>query len=131
MPASKQFTVAEVNALVPQLEALFARLDALQAEIGARSNELQRAGHGTPADSEPGEVRERRRILEERRRELETALQGFEPLGGLLMDLELGVVAFPAAREGQSVYLSWQRGDAAVRFFHRPEDHFIQGRRPL
>lgn len=131
MPASRPFSAREVDALVPKLEALFSRLDALQSEIGARSNELQRLGYGTPAPDEPPEVLDRRRILAERRQALESALGEFEALGGLLMDLELGVVAFPAQRNGQAVYLSWQRGDAAVQYFHRPEDHFLHGRQRL
>lgn len=134
MPASTEFSVAEVNALVPRLEAIFTRLDELQSEIAARANELQRLGYGAPAAvsaEEPEEVRERRRILDERRTQMESELEGFGALGALLMDLELGVLAFPSKRDGQEVYLSWQRGDTAVRYFHRPNEHFIQGRKPL
>jgi hypothetical protein len=134
MPASAQFSVAEVDALLPQLEQVFVRLDELQTEIGARANELQRLGYGTQSSdpkNEPEPVQERRLILGARRQMLEAELEKIAALGGLLLDLELAIVAFPSRREGQDVYLSWQRGDESVRYFHRPDDHFIHGRRPI
>ena len=134
MPAPAQFTVAEVNALLPQLEAIFARLDELQHEIGARANELQRLGYGTApsgASTEPEPIRDRRQILGSRRASLEAELEKISALGGQLLDLELAIVAFPSTHNGEAVYLSWQRGDESVRHFHLPNEHFIQARRRI
>jgi hypothetical protein len=53
-----------------------------------------------------------------------------EELGVVLKDLDLGLLDFPAEREGEEVLLCWQVGEDSVAFWHGLEDGFA-GRKPI
>ena len=61
---------------------------------------------------------------------LDAAIEEIQAIGVELKDVELGLVDFPAEREGELVYLCWQFGEDRVRFWHRRSEGFA-GRRPL
>ena len=46
-----------------------------------------------------------------------------------LRDLEMGLVDFPAERDGQRVWLCWRLSDPRVAFWH-PTDEGYATRRP-
>ena len=50
--------------------------------------------------------------------------------GGLVKDLDAGLVDFPARREGVEVLLCWRLGEDEVGFWHGLEEGF-SGRKPL
>jgi hypothetical protein len=62
--------------------------------------------------------------------ELDGLVREIEETGAHLKDVELGLVDFPAERDGEIVYLCWQSGEPEVAFWHRVEDGFA-GRQPL
>ena len=53
-----------------------------------------------------------------------------DALGLTLRDIEHGLVDFPALVSGRQVWLCWQRGEAAVGWWHGLDTGF-SGRRPL
>jgi hypothetical protein len=62
--------------------------------------------------------------------ELDAVVREIEASGAHLKDIRLGLVDFPAERDGEVVYLCWQFGEPEVAFWHRLEEGF-GGRRPL
>lgn len=131
MSSPRSFSLAEANALIPSLDQTFRRLEALRKEIGARANELERLGvsallHEGP---EPPEVVERRRILRERVGEFQSEMDKIEELGGILFDLDLGLVDFPSRLDGREVLLSWQFGEPAVIHYRTPGAELRERRR--
>jgi hypothetical protein len=62
--------------------------------------------------------------------EINRVVHDIEELGGVLKDLELGLVDFPTDIAGERVYLCWQYGEKAVGYWHRVDDGF-SGRKPL
>ncbi len=50
--------------------------------------------------------------------------------GGLVKDLDEGLVDFPARREGKDVLLCWRLGEDEVAYWHGLEEGF-SGRREL
>jgi hypothetical protein len=50
--------------------------------------------------------------------------------GGLVKDLDAGLVDFPARREGVEVLLCWRLGEDEVGYWHGLEEGF-SGRKPL
>lgn len=132
MSNNRTFSVSEVNALVPRLEAAFRRMIELRREIGARANEIKRLGFGTfgQGGPEPREVVERRQILEGRVSELEDQVNLIGELGGILTDLDLGLVDFPTEIDGERVFLCWQFGEATVSHYHALDAGFA-GRRAI
>ena len=53
-----------------------------------------------------------------------------QDLGVLVKDINLGLLDFPALREGQEVYLCWQYGEGEIAFWHEVEAGFA-GRQPI
>lgn len=85
-------------------------------------------GFATLADTAGGAFPGRRRA-----QAAVAATLGFEHLEELdllVRDLEAGLIDFPALREGQEVYLSWQVEETEVGHWHAAETGFT-GRLPL
>jgi hypothetical protein len=122
MAKAHALSLAEVNALIPSLERIFERLEALRREIGARANELERLGAMGLLDDgpEPTEIVDRRRILRERVSEFQSEIDKIEDAGGLLADLDLGLVDFPSTQQGREVWLCWQRGEPQIAYWRMP-----------
>jgi hypothetical protein len=126
-------TVDEVNALIPELTMIFQRLIALRREIIARAHELERLGHDPTSRRRrdlPSDIMERRERLEAAVVELEREVDRVGTLGGILSDLDLGIVDFHHDLDGAEVFLSWQFGEAAVTHF-RPAGSGFASRVPL
>src|SRR5262245_5549934 len=114
-------TVDEVNALIPELHAIFLRIVQLRREITARANELERLGFDPTAKSIRGLPPDARRTRER----LDASVTAFEgeidrigALGGILQDLDLGLVDFTHELAGDTVLLCWQFGEDQVTHFH-------------
>ena len=126
----RSFTLGQADALVPQLEALIGRLQ--RGALALRTERDQLAGAlGVPVTALPVD-----RLLLERPglrsviEDLDASIEGIQALGVELKDAELGLIDFPATRDGTSVYLCWQFGEDRVRFWHGRSEGF-GGRRPL
>lgn len=98
----------------------------LRDEVGAIAAET---GTAAEALSMPQILRMRPRlhaVVED----ISRYVREIEELGGVLKDLELGLVDLPANIAGERAYLCWQYGEPAIGFWHRLEDGF-GGRQPL
>ncbi len=62
--------------------------------------------------------------------ELERCLIELEALGVLVKDVDLGLLDFPARREGEDVLLCWHVGEDRVTSWHGLEEGFA-GRKPV
>ncbi len=135
----RHFTVAEAQAMLPELGQVFDELAALRGALQRRVDRVKifDALWG-PAVREPGNpdreefLKERaavRRTLRAIERLVESRIvaQGIRfPEGGL----EHGLVDFPTRFQGRTVYLCWQRGEAAIVAWHEVDGGY-NGRRPL
>jgi len=128
--AAKLFSLAEANALVPRLSLLIERLQRgarlLNEELAA---EAAASGVGPDALTTEELLRRRpaARVLVE---ELDATVHEIQESGAELKDVRLGLIDFPAERDGEQVYLCWQYGEPAVAFWHRLDGGFA-GREPL
>jgi hypothetical protein len=57
-------------------------------------------------------------------------VQRLEELGVVVKDLDLGLVDFPAVREGVSVFLCWHVGEDEIAFWHGLDEGYA-GRKPV
>jgi hypothetical protein len=128
--AAKLFSVAEANALVPRLALLIERL-----QRGARLLNDEMSAEATASAAAPGTLtteellrqRPAARVLVE---ELDATVHEIQESGAELKDVGLGLIDFPAERDGEQIYLCWQYGEPAVGFWHRLDTGFT-GREPL
>jgi hypothetical protein len=62
--------------------------------------------------------------------EVKALLAEIEACGGQLKGLDLGLVDFPAERDGEIVLLCWQYGEKEIAYYHSFDAGFA-GRQPL
>ena len=130
MRPEKLFRIQEANAAVPQLAFWIEHLQrgALRLEAEMRALAAAR-GVALEAIATEDLLRERpaaRALVEE----LDGIVREISESGAHLKDIRLGLVDFPAEKDGEVVYLCWQFGEPEVAFWHRVEEGFA-GRQPL
>ncbi|MCS7038356.1 MAG: DUF2203 domain-containing protein [Anaerolineae bacterium] len=126
MRERRLFTVAEANALLPRLTALLDELRAARDAIRAARADLLpvlEAAIGNGGSRKAGEM------LPYFER-MERAILTIRDLGCELKDIDMGLVDFPALREGRVVYLCWRYGEDRLRYWHELDTGFA-GRQPL
>jgi hypothetical protein len=131
--AARSFTPEEANALLPTVRPLVERLVAAKGsldEAQERSDRVASRIAGNGGDLPPRDLAELRDELGRRAGVLAGIVGELQELGLLVKDLDVGLVDFPAVREGREVLLCWRLGEDAVAYWHGPEDGFA-GRRPL
>ena len=131
------FTPAEVDALIPRLADLMSQAmerhrsaqdfaEALRAE-----RERIRAAGNNAAERREWKARAER--LDGLTIEVRAVLGEIEALGGVVKDVEMGLVDFAGVAPGAGddpVNLCWKYGETAVRFWHGFDEGFAQ-RKPL
>ena len=132
MPA-RLFTLAEAEALLPELIPILEAIRDAQREVGEAQAEVERLtapiggnGHAVKAD----------RIAAERQRSQRASAalrQGAQELDGRgveLKDPATGLIDFRSRRQGRIVYLCWRLGEPRIDWWHELETGFA-GRQPL
>jgi len=122
----KLFTLAEANALIPELGRTFRKIrherEVLQqfAPQAQKASEVASAGGGIQ-----GGAHYTRSLIS-----LMEHVQSVVSLGIEIKDLERGLCDFPHLREGRVVYLCWLNGEDQIEWWHDVEAGFA-GRQPL
>jgi hypothetical protein len=118
----KLFSPEKANALIPVLEPLIVEMWQKRRELAIMLLE------GDPAIS-AGHTKQTRRIAE-LKAEVIRLVHRVESHGCVMKDLDLGLLDFPALREGRPILLCWKPGEPAIRYWHGSEEGFAQ-RKPL
>ena len=129
----RMFTLEAANDLVPWLEERFAAMSPLRAELVEGQEELlsllrRRRSNGHSSSEE--EIAAAENAVARLTRRLQEAVAEITGRGILVRDIGRGLVDFPSQRDGDTVYLCWQRGEAAIEWWH-PTDTGFSGRRRL
>lgn len=129
---AEYFTRAEAEALLPQLEPMLLELRELRTELAdieekVEALQLRMRGNGHEHQGEMAQLRERAAALIE---QVNERVHRINELGVLVKDLQMGLVDFPARREGREVYLCWRLGEPRVAWWHTIEGGF-GARQPL
>lgn len=110
----RYFTVAEANQLIPELEEYISQLKSLRANLEALGTELSplfevirhNGGHRKTPD------------FLQQIQQFHQVVDRIKSTGGLLKDIEHGLVDFPHIRDGREVYLCWRSGETEIRYWH-------------
>ena len=136
--SERLFTPDEVNRLIPRLTELldtgierYRQAVALQERL--REDRARVAGAGGEHHHRH-EWKARAERLDGLGIEVRQVLQEIQALGGVVKDLETGLVDFPGHAPGEPrarvVNLCWRYGEEAVEFWHGMDEGFAQ-RKPL
>jgi hypothetical protein len=126
----KTFLLDEANAIVPRFQLLMEKLQRGALRLNGEIEVLAREVGVEPSALTPDDLLRNRPAARALIEELDAIVHEIEESGAHLKDVQLGLVDFPAERDGEIVYLCWQFGEPEVAFWHRMEDGF-SGRQPL
>jgi hypothetical protein len=129
----RHFTVDEANdalqlvrPLAEELVGVYKR--AQRTEQRAAPLRTAVAGNGSVGMRE--RLQELERVAAAAGSRMRALVEEIESLGAEVKDLELGLVDFPAERDGETVLLCWRVGEEEIGYWHGLEEGFA-GRRPL
>lgn len=123
MNDERMFTVDEANAELDHLRALLPAIREARHGLIAASERIDQA---VAADGGGVAVPE----WFEHQRALKAGIEELAARGILLRDPEIGLVDFPAERDGERVYLCWRLGEDEVGHYHGERGGYSR-RKPL
>ncbi len=126
----------EANDMIPVLEKKLKICDQILIEIRSVSELTEDMewywGESINEDTNPDRT-EYIKLEKEKSDRIERwnkSIREIEDVGILIKNPDLGLVDFYSIRDGQVVFLCWQRGEPEVRYWHTLEGGY-GGRRPL
>ena len=126
MDEERIFTLAEAQSLLPRLRTLLEELSQEWKRISALNPEIQKARDNASLNGYSKFGVE----YVESVSHLMSLIHEIKDMGVLLKDADKGLCDFPYIKGGRMVYLCWQLGEDAIRYWHDVETGFA-GREPL
>jgi hypothetical protein len=127
------FTPREANSALDQVRPAAERLVAVRArmrELAETQSENILAIGGNGVGYAATDLKAAQGGLEELADQAAAAVRELVALGVVVKDLDLGLLDFPAVRDGEDVELCWQVGEDAVEYWH-PLEAGYRGRKPI
>ncbi len=122
----KLFSPEKANALIPVLapmiEDLWARRRELAIKLLEQDPALRKAGGRAGAST--AERRSETRRCTELKAEMVRLINRIESHGCLVKSIDLGLLDFPALREGRPVFLCWKAGESGIAHWHGTDETF-------
>ena len=132
--AERYFSPRDVEALIPALTEIMGDVMTAQAEaaevrgrLHAEQERIAMMGGGV---IDHAFWRQGREELERVGRRIQFRVEDVERLGGVIKDLDTGLVDFPHLRDGEVVNLCWKHGETAIEYWHGLDEGFAK-RKPL
>ncbi len=128
----RYYTLSEANGMLPQLSQLLELMQAQRQQLEllqGRSSEVAKKTRGN-GNHNPGEDVALAQATSQVEEALEAAIKQLQSWSIELKDLQIGLVDFPALREGRVVYLCWKLGESEIGFWHETDTGFA-GRQPI
>jgi len=135
MNTQRVFTIAEVNALIPDLSDLVGDQLREQSDIEHGLAELTALCGTTPESLETDaadlrEVVKLKRELSKRIARYEAGWARVQTMGGVIKDPQIGLVDFYGRIGGKLVWLCWRYGEDKLTHYHELESSYF-GRHAL
>jgi hypothetical protein len=124
----RRFTLAEAEAVLPEVERLIREAVARKADYQEAEEELQEFSRKIILSG--GISVDRERVLGIRSRRdcaaaaLKDAIESVHSAGCLVKDLDIGLVDFPTLFRGEEVYLCWRMGEPGITYWHGVNEGF-------
>lgn len=114
------YTVAEANALLPQVRSLVQKMLTARANVVHLQPELWPAVEAAVFNGGSKTVSEASvQIIM-----IQESIAALQRLNILVKDINTGLIDFPAERDGQLVLLCWQYDEPSVQFWHDVDSGF-------
>ncbi len=130
----KTFSPERANALIPKLAPLVEELLRKRRDLAIKLLEHDPALRVPPPGSTTRLAVPRSPLpvprFGELKSEIVRLIHRIESFGGIVKDLDLGLIDFPSVRDGQPIVLCWKAGEPAVAHWHGTSEGFAD-RKPL
>lgn len=125
MPEERRtYTIEQANALVPQVRAVLLQLAVEQRRLDAAHADMHRQLEGNGSPDSAAAAGRRETEVSEIREGIRNLLMHMAEMGVELRDIEMGLVDFPAERDGTPVWLCWRLADPQVAFWHGTDEGY-------
>jgi hypothetical protein len=127
------FTPTEANSALEQVRPAAERLVTLRArmrELEREQGEIVTAIGGNGGGYAAGDLNAAQTELAGLADAALACVERLEEIGVVVKDLDVGLLDFPATREGAEVLLCWRVGEAAVEYGHGLDEGYA-GRKPV
>jgi hypothetical protein len=129
----RTFTPAEANSALGEVRPAAERLVRVRErmrELESAQGKLVIAIGGNGGGHAAGELDAARSELLELASAADACIERLVALGTLVKDADLGLLDFPALRDGLPVLLCWHVGEESVAYWHAYEEGYA-GRKPV
>lgn len=120
------FTLQEANETLETIRPLMEEVQAIRRKILANQPEAWPAIERSAGN---GGNRALSNMVQDFEK-LDALVHRIQETGAILKDINMGLLDFPALREGREVYLCWQYGEGDIAFWHEVEAGYA-GRQPI
>jgi len=122
----RYFTLDEATATLAVIRPLLAEIQEIRQAILEKQPEVwpvlaKAAGNGGSQAANQVETEFHR---------LNQLVHRLQATGAVLKDIDLGLIDFPALRDGREIYLCWKYDEDRIRYWHDLDSGFA-GRQPL
>ena len=124
-PAEANSALAQVRPVAERLVEVRARMRELEREQGRHVTTIGGNGAGYAASDLNAAQAELHRLAAE----AAECVDRLETVGVVLKDLDLGLLDFPARRQGADVLLCWHAGEEAVEWWHGLDEGYAGRKR--
>ncbi|MBV8245185.1 MAG: DUF2203 domain-containing protein [Candidatus Eremiobacteraeota bacterium] len=128
----KLFSPEKANALIPKVTPLVEQMWVKRRELAIKLLEHD-SGLRVPPP-EPSRLAGLRspfapRKFSELKAEIVRLINRIEGYGCIVKDIDLGLVDFPAMRDGEPIYLCWKAGEPSIAHWHGIDETFADRKR--
>jgi hypothetical protein len=122
----RYFTLQQANEALTSVRPWMEEIQSIRQEILKRQPEIwtvmeRSAGNGgNPTLSRMVKSFDR----------LDELIHNIQDKGAIIKDINLGLLDFPALKNGREVYLCWKYGEKNIEFWHEIDDGYA-GRQPI
>ena len=123
----KLFSPEKANALIPVVSPLIDELWAKRRELAIKLLEndpaLRTAGGRSSAST--AQRRSEARRCTELKADIVRIVNRIEAYGCVVKSIDLGLLDFPALRDGRPVFLCWKAGEPSIAHWHGTDESFV------
>ena len=124
------FTVAEANALLPEIVPLLMEIRARKVELDTALAALEKMTAAMRLNGHAAEARELEVRIHELTTELAAGVEHLNDQGIEIKSLDHGLIDFPSWQGNRVIYLCWRLGEGSrLRFWHEIDSGFADRRR--
>lgn len=125
-PMPRYFTLSEANETLNTIRPLVDEIQAIRQKVLSSQPEIWSALEKSVGNGGNRSLS----LLIQDFEQLDALVHSILELGILIKDINIGLLDFPALREGREVYLCWQLGEGEIAFWHEVDSGYA-GRQPI